>query len=99
MFASEEGNENINQDEDTDENSIVKPKGTLKPERNRNIDLDNVIDFLLKQEFPTFTKHKSNIDKKTWFGLKALKQNENIVIKEADKGGCVVIVNKEHMMD
>ena len=39
---------------------------------------------------------KSNLTSKQWDGIK--NNNNSIVIKEADKGGAVVIMNKEHYM-
>ena len=42
------------------------------------------------------TKNKSNILKNEWKAIKSLKENDSIVIKEADKGGTVVVMNKSH---
>ena len=42
------------------------------------------------------TKNKSNISKNEWEAIKSLKENDSIVIKEADKGGAVVVMNKTH---
>ena len=42
------------------------------------------------------TKNKSNISKNKWETIKSLKENDSIVIKEADKGGAVVVMNKTH---
>ena len=42
------------------------------------------------------TKNKSNILKNEWKAVKSLKENDSIVIKEADKGGTVVVMNKSH---
>ena len=42
------------------------------------------------------TKNKSNILKNEWKAVKSLKENDSIVIKEADKGETVVVMNKSH---
>ena len=42
------------------------------------------------------TKSKSNISKNEWEAIKSLKENDSIVIKEADKGGALVVMNKIH---
>ena len=43
------------------------------------------------------TRNKSNISKNEWEAIKSLKEkNDSIVIKEADKGGTVVVMNKIH---
>ena len=41
---------------------------------------------------------ESNLTSKQWNCINQLKNNNSIVIKEADKGGAVVIMNKEHHM-
>ena len=42
------------------------------------------------------TKNKSNISKNEWEAIKSLKENDSIVIKEADQGGAVAVINKTH---
>ena len=42
------------------------------------------------------TKNKSNISKNEWEAIKLLKENDSIVIKEADQGGAVAVINKTH---
>ena len=59
--------------------------------------LDIVVDYLNNQNFDNAaTKNKSNISKNEWEAIKSLKENDSIVIKEADKGGAVVVMNKTH---
>ena len=41
-------------------------------------------------------KKKSSISKKEWEAIKSLKENDTIVIKEADKGAAVAVMNKTH---
>ena len=89
-------NENdITFDEETQ--PLVKNEGTFHPARNRNKTLDIAVDYLNNQNFDNAaTKNKSNISKNEWEAIKSLKENDSIVIKEADKGGAVVVMNKTH---
>ena len=41
-------------------------------------------------------KKKSSISKKEWEAIKSLKENDTIVIKEADKDAAVAVMNKTH---
>ena len=76
---------------------LVRNKSTFHPLRNRNKTLDIVVDYLNNQNFDNAaTKNKSNISKNEWEAIKSLKENDSIVIKEADKGGAVVVMNKTH---
>ena len=55
------------------------------------------MDYLNNQNFDNAaTKNKSNISKNEWEAIKSLKENDSIIIKEADKGGAVVVMNKTH---
>ena len=59
--------------------------------------LDIVVDYLNNQIFDNaVTKNKSDISKNEWEAIKSLKENDSIVIKEADKGGANVVMNKTH---
>ena len=95
-------NENdITFDEETQ--PLLKNKGTFHspppppPPRNRNKTLDIVVDYLNNQTFDNAaTKNKSNISKNEWKTIKSFKENDSVVIKEADKGGAVVVMNKTH---
>ena len=88
FFANEEANY---------DGSLVKKKGEFNPPRNRNKTLDIVIDFLHKQNFEERKyKNTSNISANEYKGIFELKNNDDIIIKEADKGGAVVIMNRNH---
>ena len=79
------------------ENDITYNDITFTPPRNRNKKLDIVVDYLNNQNFDkTASKNKSDISKNEWEAIKSLKENDSIVIKEADKGGAVVVMNKTH---
>ena len=89
-------NENdITFDEETQ--PLEKNKGTFHAPRNRNKTLDIVVNYLDNQNFDNAaTKNKPNISKNEWQAIKSLKENDSIVIKEADKVGAVVVLNKTH---
>ena len=82
--------------ETTENNDLVHPQSSWTPERDRNKDLDIAIDYI-----QTVTKvnkckrngKKANISDMNKKGLRNLTSNKNIIIKEADKGSCVVIMN------
>ena len=91
-FANEK---DITLDEETQ--PLLKNKGTFHSSRNRNKMLDIVVDYLNNQIFDNaVTKNKSDISKNEWETIKSLKENDSIVIKEADKGGANVVMNKTH---
>ena len=94
-FAEEndsENNESIS--------SLVRNKSTYTPPRNRNKFLDTAVDFLNNQNFVAKNlKNKSNISKNEWQAINYLKDNKDVIIKEADKGGSVVVMNKKHYHD
>ena len=76
---------------------MVKNKPNFRPPENRNNTLESEIKFLQKQSFYKETfKNKSNISKHEWQNILNLKKNKDIIMKEADKGGAVVIMNPKH---
>ena len=89
MFSSEE--KEIKNEVDI---SLVKAKSSFHPPRNRNACLEKTVDFLQQQTFQTSCNNKLNITKAGWKDLLALKNNFELIIKKADKGGCMVLVNK-----
>ena len=59
--------------------------------------MESVIKFLQKQRFYKENfKNNSNISNHEWQDILNLKKNKDIVIKETDKGGAVVIINTKH---
>ena len=57
--------------------------------------LNIVIDYSNNQSFEkAATKSKSNISKNEQDSIKLFKKNDSIVIKEADEGGLVLVINK-----
>ena len=80
--------------------SLVRNKSTFtpNPERNTALDKYNTI-----EEFPKTKKNnsnlKQNLSKSEYNAIKALHNDQSIVIKEADKGGTTVLLNKEHYQE
>ena len=89
MFSSEE--KEIENEGDT---SLFKGKSSFHPPRNRNACLDK--SFLQQKTFQTSCNNKSKLTKAEWKDLLALKNNSELIIKEANKGGYVVLMNKTH---
>ena len=88
------------EDTPTDTESIARGKGSFNPPANRNRKLDAVVNYLKAQAFEEKPENsKNNLSKSDMKGLKELKENEKIVIKEADKGGCVVIMDTSHYVN
>ena len=92
FFATGQG------DDDEEEESILKNPSNFCPPANRDKKLDAAINFLNGLDLSNTKPQKSNISKKQWKGINDLKNNDNIIIKEANKGGCEVIMNKSHHM-
>lgn len=75
--------------------SLVRPKSGFNPGRNQNILLDTYIDFLTKYPLEPPSKHKTNISNNEWKAIHSLNSNNNLIIKEADKGGAFVVLNSD----
>lgn len=100
--------EYFTESEDTDENSskreevgIFRNKGKFNPPRGRDKTLDLAVDSLTQvadnlDDCDGLRSKRSNISKQEWHAINSLKNNRKIVIKEADKGGSVVIMNTEY---
>ena len=70
--------------------------------RNRNITLDNYIDFLTKfplEELQVKDIKRSNLTKEEHNALQELRGDPEILIFEADKGGAVVIMDSTYYAD
>ena len=84
----------------SDTGSIVKSKSSFIPPDKRNKHLDTTINYLKSQNYdPKTEKRKSNISKAERKAMKELLNDKEIIIKEADKGGCVVIMNTSHYVN
>ena len=84
---------------DTPDSSLVNSKSNFFPPQNRNSNLESIIKFLQKQSFYEESfENKSNISQYEWQDILNLKENEGLILKEADKGGAVVIMNTKHYL-
>ena len=82
--------------EDTDE-SLVRNKSNFIPSPERINALDKFISTI--EEFPKTKPNaisKPNIIKSESNAIKSLQNDHSIIIKEADKGGATVIMDREH---
>ena len=85
--------------QDTDV-SLVRNKSSFIPPPERNESLDKFITRV--EDFPktkTNSKLKPNLNKTESNAIKTLQSDDTIIIKEADKGGATVIMNKEHYQE
>ena len=85
----------FNDKDPTTNDSILKLPSKFNPARNRDIVLDNYIDYLTKQPLNAPNDTKGNLSKNELQALSELKQDQTIIIKEADKGGAFVIMDRD----
>jgi hypothetical protein len=80
--------------------SLIRPKSNFSPPDGRNDFLDTIV-HLLKQKPQPVKNNKGhyNISNDERNALHTLKQNEKIIIKEADKGSAVVIMDVDYYVD
>ena len=72
----------------------VKNKSSFTPPRGRNTELDELVKNIGKTTIRA-CKPKGNLGRDERTALMKLRNNSNIVIKEADKGGAIIIIKKE----
>ena len=86
-------------DSNFQDDSIVRNKSKFHPEKGRDKILDKYFENLWNSNFT----ENSNVPKNLSFNQrKALKEIQNlkdIIIKEADKGSAVVVMNKDYYKD
>ena len=84
---------------DNDE-SIVKPKSSFNPPEGRNGEIDRVTSVLRKAPPPAKKKHPSyNITAKERKAIESLRNNKQLIIKEADKGAAIVLMNRDYYVE
>ena len=88
-------------DNDNADDSIVRNPSTFTPERDRDKHLETYIEYLNHCPSKTTDKNnlRSNINRKEREAIQKLQARNEIVIKEADKGSAVVIMNKSYYKD
>ena len=78
-----------------DDNSLVRNKSNYTPKPGKDDYLETYIETITK--FPVHTrKCKNNLPRNEQDALKSLKDDESIIIKEADKGGAIIIMDTEY---
>ena len=87
FFADKEGN---------DDNSLIRNKSKFTPKRNRNNNLEQYIDNISKFPLQTNLNVRQNISKAEKLALKRLQDDKSIIIKQADKGGAIVIMSSDY---
>ena len=80
-------------------NQILQPSSGWTPSSGQDPFLDtyrhSIINAYLKElEYPTTSRRKKNLPQKQVQAMRDLHNNNNIIIKPADKGGSIVIMNK-----
>ena len=83
-------------DKNIEDDSLVKNNSTYCPEKGNNKDLDAFFDILWNIDLDQTCDTRNNLTYKQREALNEIKNNENIIIKEADKGSTVVIMNKDY---
>ena len=97
--SDEDDNNNNNSEQSTSQiqdDTLVRNKSTYNPKPNRNQTLDNCINALSKvaSEQSQPRSIKNNLSKKQQKALKELQNNDDIIIKKADKGGAICIMDR-----
>ena len=67
-----------------------------KPPKNKQHQAIVALEDILKEEFKYLVKNnnnRNNVSSTDRHALKSLRNNQNIIIKKADKGGCIVILD------
>ena len=79
------------------DHSLVKNKSNFTPSKQRNKALDTFCETILKFQIEASEnkKIKLNFTKSQWESLEELSKDDSIIIKEADKGSTVVVMDKQ----
>ncbi|KAK3084875.1 hypothetical protein FSP39_020612 [Pinctada imbricata] len=86
------------QDNDYDDGSLVRNRSNFKPKTNRDKHLEDYINCLKSsaQTNPNNQNIKDNISRSERNAIENLSNDATFVIKEADKGGAICIMDREH---
>ena len=85
-------------DSEYEDESLVRNNSNFKPPLNRNSYLDEYISCLkgYASTNANTNRVKDNLNKEERTAIENLRNDPTIVIKEADKGGAVVIMDRDH---
>ena len=92
FFKEDDDNEDTNILTDV---PLVRNKSDWNPPKSKDKSLEETIESFKKVQFNSFREKngKSNLSFKQRNALNSLKNDKDIIIKEADKGGSVVVMN------
>jgi hypothetical protein len=77
--------------------SLLRSGSSWIPDNGRNRDMDVALDFLKAQPLLPKKNSKSyNVSLSERKALTSLRENQNIIIKEADKGSAIVLMDREY---
>ena len=84
-------------DKGDEDESLVRNKSDYNPPKGRNISLDKFCEHITNFPYHNIPKSKTkpNINHVQWEVIYKLKNDPNIIIKEADKGSAVVLMDKD----
>ena len=101
FYKDDDTDNSDTEDSDEENDTLVRNKSNYNPNPNRNIMLDNCISTLSKvaSQQPETHQQKSNLTKQQQKALKELQGNEQIIIKKADKGGAICIMDKSFYVE
>ena len=77
----------------------MRNKSDFIPPKGRNNNLDKFVNAVKSFPVEQHSKRpnfKKNLNKTEWDAITNIKNDENIIIKEADKGSAVVIMDREY---
>ena len=81
---------------DHTENSLVKNKGIFYRQSGRDQYLDTYISYIQKYPVSPYKQKKYNLSKVQVHTMNELKDDPDIIIKEADKGSGIVIMEQRY---
>ena len=81
---------------DHTEKSLVKNKGAFYPQSGRDQYLDTYISYIQKNPVSPNKQKKYNLSKVQVQAMNELKDDPDIIIKEADKGSGIVIMDRRY---
>ena len=83
----------------TPDSSLIKNKPNICPPQSRKSTFESALKFLQEQSFYEENfKVQSNISEHEWQDILIVKKNKDIIIKDTDKGGAILIMNTKYYL-